>query len=77
METKHCLGWPLACYRNRVFFSHESEKRQTFKMMFTRLKKSRTEMLGTDPGSKFQGASFLFQQCLGPKIEFWGQRNIF
>ena len=31
-------------------------------------------MLGTDPGSKFQGASFLFQPFLGSKIEFWGSK---
>ena len=31
-------------------------------------------MLGTDPGSKFQGASFLFQQFWGPKIEFGGSK---
>ena len=39
--------------------------------------RSRTEMLSTDPGSKFRGASFLFQQVLGPKIEFWVPKSEF
>ena len=33
-------------------------------------------MLGTDPGSKFQGASFLFQHFGSPKIKFGDQKMI-
>ena len=50
------------------FFSAWKLKKAKFQNDIYPPRTNRTEMLGTDPGSKFQGASFLFQQCLGPRI---------